>query len=187
MPHLLLHPHSRSPRRLAVTAAVAVLAVGAVALAGCTSAAPSTPGTTAAAAVEITGAGSTFDAPFFTAAFAAYQQAHLGVAVSYAAVGSSAGITRYVARQADFGATDVPASPADLAGASGATLQVPVDLGAVAVAYNVFNNGSGWWSARPTARSPRRAPLNWTSGIRRSDAVPAGSTAPRSSRPCKRP
>jgi len=143
MPYLLLHPHSRSPRRLAVTAAVAVLAAGAVALAGCTSAATSTPGTTAAAAVEITGAGSTFDAPFFTAAFAAYQQAHLGVAVSYAAVGSSAGITRYVARQADFGATDVPASRADLAGANGTTLQVPVDLGAVAVAYNAITNGSG--------------------------------------------
>ena len=101
MPHLLLHPHSRSPRRrAAVTAAVAVLAAGAVALAGCTSAAPSTPAATvAAAAVEITGAGSTFDAPFFTAAFAAYQQAHPGVAVSYAAVGSSAGITRFAAGQ----------------------------------------------------------------------------------------
>jgi len=143
MPHLLLHPHSRPPRRLVVTAAVAVLAAGAVALAGCTSNATSTPGTTAAAGVEITGAGSTFDAPFFTAAFAAYQQAHLGVAVSYAAVGSSAGITRYAAGQVDFGATDVPASAADLAGAVSATLQVPVDLGAVAVAYNAFNNGSG--------------------------------------------
>ena len=101
MPHLLLHPHSRSPRhRVAVPAAAAVLAAAAVALAGCTSAAPSTPGPRAAAgAVQITGAGSTFDAPFFTAAFAAYQQAHLGIAVSYAAVGSSAGITRYAAGQ----------------------------------------------------------------------------------------
>ena len=87
--------------------------------------------------------GSTFDAPFFTAAFAAYQQAHLGVAVSYAAVGSSAGITRFAAGQVGFGATDVPASPADLAGASGPTVQVPVDLGAVVVAYNVITNGSG--------------------------------------------
>ena len=93
--------------------------------------------------MRITGAGSTFDAPFFTAAFAAYQQAHPGVAVSYAAVGSSAGITRFAAGQADFGATDVPASPADLAGASGTTVQVPVDLGAVAVAYNAITNGSG--------------------------------------------
>ena len=73
--------------------------------------------------MRITGAGSTFDAPFFTAAFAAYQQAHPGTAVSYAAVGSSAGITRFTAGQVGFGATDVPASPADLAGASGTTLR----------------------------------------------------------------
>jgi phosphate transport system substrate-binding protein len=146
MPHLLLHPHSRSPRRLVVVSvAAALLATAAIALAGCTSAAPSTPepSVAAASAVRITGAGSTFDAPFFSAAFAAYQQAHPGTAVSYAAVGSSAGITRFTAGQADFGATDVPASPADLAGASGTTVQVPVDLGAVAVAYNAITGGSG--------------------------------------------
>jgi phosphate transport system substrate-binding protein len=122
-----------------------LLAVAVVTLAGCTSAAPATPGPSVAAAssVRITGAGSTFDAPFFTAAFAAYQQAHPGISVSYAAVGSSAGITRYTAGQVDFGATDVPASPADLAGTSGTTLQVPVDLGAVVVAYNALAGGSG--------------------------------------------
>jgi phosphate transport system substrate-binding protein len=43
----------------------------------------------------------------------------------------------------NFGATDVPASPADLAAASGTTVQVPVDLGAVAVAYNAITNGNG--------------------------------------------
>jgi phosphate transport system substrate-binding protein len=143
MPHLLLRPHSRSPRRrVAMTAAAAVLAAGAVALAGCTSAATSPPGTTAAAAVEITGAGSTFDAPFFAAAFAAYQQANPGTAVSYAAVGSSAGITRYAAGQADFGATDVPASPADLAGARGATLQVPVVAFSVGISARIVD---GWY------------------------------------------
>ncbi len=146
MPHLLSHPRSRSPRRaVAVSGAAAVLAVAAVALAGCTSAVPATqgPSVVAASSVRITGAGSTFDAPFFTAAFAAYQQAHPGIAVSYAAVGSSAGITRYAAGQVGFGATDVPASPADLAGTSGTTLQVPVDLGAVVVAYNAQTGGSG--------------------------------------------
>ena len=47
--------------------------------------------------VRLTGAGSTFDAPFFTKAFAAYQQSRPGVTVSYASVGSSAGITRFTA------------------------------------------------------------------------------------------
>jgi ABC-type phosphate transport system substrate-binding protein len=71
-------------------------------------------------------------------AFPRYQQQHPGVAISYSAVGSSAGITAFTAGQVNFGASDVPASPADLAGARGGTaLRVPVDLGAVVVAYNL--------------------------------------------------
>ena len=56
----------------------------------------------------LTGAGSTFDAPFFSAAFARYQQQHPGVTISYSAVGSSAGIAAFSAGQVDFGASDVP-------------------------------------------------------------------------------
>ena len=53
------------------------------------------------------------------------------------------GITRFTAGQADFGATDVPASAADLAGARGGpAIQVPVDLGAVAVSYDVQARGN---------------------------------------------
>jgi phosphate transport system substrate-binding protein len=118
--------------------AAGVLALLAVALTACSTATSTRPDTAAADVVELTGAGSTFDAPFFTSAFAAYQQAHPAVAVNYAAVGSSAGITRFAAGQVNFGATDVPASTTDLAAARGGpALQVPVDLGAVAVAYNV--------------------------------------------------
>jgi phosphate transport system substrate-binding protein len=135
MPHLLPHPTTRP--RLAM-APIAVLALLAAALTACSSSTTSTQAATAAAAdTQLTGAGSTFDAPFFASAFAAYQQAHPAVAISYAAVGSSAGITRFAAGQVNFGATDVPASATDLAGARGGpALQVPVDLGAVAVAYN---------------------------------------------------
>jgi phosphate transport system substrate-binding protein len=108
----------------------------AAAVTGCSADSGSPP--QAAAAVRLTGAGSTFDAPFFTAAFPAYQHANPGVAVSYSAVGSSAGITRFTAGQVSFGATDVPATAAGLAGArGGAAVQVPVDLGAVVIAYNL--------------------------------------------------
>ena len=94
--------------------------------------------------MRLTGAGSTFDAPFFTKAFAAYQQSRPGVTVSYASVGSSAGITRFTAGTVNFGATDVPASSTDLAAARGGpAVQVPVDLGGISVAYNVMTlNGS---------------------------------------------
>jgi phosphate transport system substrate-binding protein len=138
MPHLL--PLTRRPRPAAAMTAAAALGLLA-ALTACTNTSTTRP--SAADAVRLTGAGSTFDAPFFTKAFTAYQQANPAVAVSYAAVGSSAGITRFAAGQVNFGATDVPASTVDLAGARGGpTLQVPVDLGAVAVAYNALMSGN---------------------------------------------
>ena len=76
------------------------------------------------------GAGSTFDAPFFAVAFTKYQQQHPGVTVSYAVVGSSAGIAAISAQQVDFGAADVPMTAAEQAAARGGPItQVPVDLG----------------------------------------------------------
>jgi len=136
MPHLLSHPHPRRP----LPKAAGLLALLAAALTACTSTATSAahPAAVDTTVAQLTGAGSTFDAPFFNLAFHAYRQDHPGVTVRYAAVGSSAGIARFAAGQVNFGATDVPASTADLAGASGGpALQVPAVLGAVAVAYNV--------------------------------------------------
>jgi len=94
------------------------------------------------AAVSLTGAGSTFDAPFFTAAFARYHQLHPAFSVSYAAVGSGAGIKGFSAGTVDFGASDVPMTAAEQAAARGGPIvQVPVDLGAVVVSYNLDNTG----------------------------------------------
>ena len=128
MPHLLPRTGTSKPPRAAAALGAAALAMAA-ALTACTSSATSTgtlqasPGATT---VRLTGAGSTFDAPFFTKAFAAYQQSRPGVTVGYAAVGSSAGITRFTAGTVNFGATDVPASSTDLAAARGGpVVQVP--------------------------------------------------------------
>jgi phosphate transport system substrate-binding protein len=86
----------------------------------------------------LTGAGSTFDAPFFSAAFARYQQQHPGVTIGYSAVGSSAGIAAISARQVDFGASDVPMTATEQAAATGGPItQVPVALGGEGVAYNL--------------------------------------------------
>jgi phosphate transport system substrate-binding protein len=88
----------------------------------------STPGAPAVAAatagpgghaLALNGSGSTFDAPFFAVAFARYQQQHPGVAISYSAVGSTAGIAAFSARQADFGASDVPMTASEQAAAQG--------------------------------------------------------------------
>jgi phosphate transport system substrate-binding protein len=86
----------------------------------------------------LTGSGSTFDAPFFDLAFANYHQQHPGVSISYAAVGSGAGITAFSAKKADFGASDVPMTASEQAAASGGpSVQVPVDLGAEVVVYHL--------------------------------------------------
>jgi phosphate transport system substrate-binding protein len=55
-------------------------------------------------------------------------------------VGSGAGIQQFTAKTVDFGATDAPMKPDELAAAQkagGAVLHIPMVLGAVAVTYNV--------------------------------------------------
>jgi phosphate transport system substrate-binding protein len=89
------------------------------------------------ASVTLTGAGSSFDNPFFTAAFFAYHANHADVTVNYASVGSSAGIAQFQAGTVNFGATDVPMTSDQIAQAKGATLQVPVALGGLAVVYHL--------------------------------------------------
>ena len=103
MPHLLLHPHSRSRRAARPGRRGGLLAAGRARSPRARAPRPAPPQPASPPTrSELTGAGSTFDAPFFNLAFPAYQQAHPGVAVSYAAVGSSAGITRFTAGQVEL-------------------------------------------------------------------------------------
>jgi len=101
----------------------------------------------AMAATQLTGAGSSFDAPFFTRAFYNYSQSHSDVIVNYASIGSGGGIAQFTAKTVDFGATDVPMNKDELAKAKEPVLQVPVALGCVAVMYNVLGAPMG---LRPT-------------------------------------
>lgn len=138
--------HHRTTHRTRTGTLSAGAVIIALTLAACTTTTNSTsssaPGTTAAAAsgpdMTLTGAGSTFDAPFFELAFAKYHQQHPDVTVGYSAVGSSAGIAAFSTKQADFGASDVPMTAAEQAAAKGGqVVQVPVDLGAEGVVYNL--------------------------------------------------
>jgi phosphate transport system substrate-binding protein len=121
-----------SAGRLTVIAAVATAI--AVACGG----SPSTSGTDVGKG-SLTGAGSTFIAPFFQKAFFDYNVKYPDVSVNYQAVGSGAGIQQFTAKTVDFGATDVPMGSSDISSAGGdSTLtQIPTVLGAVAVAFNV--------------------------------------------------
>ncbi len=145
------HAKPSSKRRHAphlATAAVAAIVL--LALGACTSTpsagttgspapAPATAGAIPAGHTgALNGAGSTFDAPFFSVAFTRYQQQHSRVTVSYSAVGSSAGIAAFGARHVDFGASDVPMTASEQAAASGgAVAQVPVALGGEGAACNL--------------------------------------------------
>lgn len=142
-------PHHITHRARAATLSAGAAAVLALAVAACSASAPAStsaispaPATSAAGAsttaVTLTGAGSTFDAPFFGLAFAKYHQQHPGVRISYSSVGSSAGIAAFTAQHVNFGASDVPMTATEQAAAHGGPpVQVPVDLGADVVVYHL--------------------------------------------------
>ena len=137
-----LHRHPAHPAIWAAAAAIIVFAAGA-----CTSTTTTNTSASAVAAAStgpgghkptLTGSGSTFDAPFFSAAFAKYQQQHPSVTIGYSAVGSSAGIAAISAQQVNFGASDVPMTASEQTAAKGGPItQVPVDLGGEGVVYNL--------------------------------------------------
>jgi phosphate transport system substrate-binding protein len=137
-----LQRHPAHPALWAAAAVIIVLAVGA-----CTSTTTTSTSASAVAAAStgpgghkptLTGSGSTFDAPFFSAAFPSYQQQHPGVSIGYSAVGSSAGIAAISAQQVNFGASDVPMTTSEQAAAKGGPItQVPVALGGEGIAYNL--------------------------------------------------
>ena len=137
------------PRRSAHPATWATAVVITLLTAACSSSGATTPSAPASVlgaasaspgghALTLTGAGSTFDAPFFSVAFARYQQQHPGVAVGYSVVGSSAGIAAFSTQRVDFGASDVPMTSGEQTAARGGPVtQVPVALGGEGIAYNL--------------------------------------------------
>jgi phosphate transport system substrate-binding protein len=110
---------------LAVVAAVVGLGAGTIA---------------AAATTQITGAGATFDLPFFARAFFEYNKNHDDVQVNYQSIGSGGGIQQFTAQTVDFGASDVPLNATELKAAqaaNGDVVEFPVTLGGEAIAFNV--------------------------------------------------
>lgn len=105
---------------------------------------PARPIASHSSVLHLTGAGSTFDAPFFEAAFARYQQFHPGISITYDAVGSGQGIERFSADTVNFGASDVPMTTAEqVAARGGPVVQVPIDLGAVVVSFRIQTSNPG--------------------------------------------
>jgi phosphate transport system substrate-binding protein len=119
----------------------------------CTSSAPggvlSTACDTQSAAATLTGAGANSIAPFFTKAFFSYNQANPNVKVNYSPAGSSVGVTDIEQNTVQFGDSEVPI-PTPATGNQGNILQVPVDLGGVAISYNITGVKTGLKLDGPT-------------------------------------
>jgi phosphate transport system substrate-binding protein len=100
----------------------------------------------AAATTQITGAGATFDLPFFARAFFEYNKNHGDVEVNYQSIGSGGGIQQFTSQTVDFGASDVPLNAAELKAAqaaNGDVVEFPVALGGEAIAYNIPGTAKG--------------------------------------------
>jgi phosphate transport system substrate-binding protein len=95
-------------------------------------------GTSTAAALasaNLNGAGATFPAPFYQAAFQGLAAAG-GPKVNYQSVGSGAGVRQFLAGTVDFAASDEPIKPAEAAKVARGVIQFPTVGGTIAVAYN---------------------------------------------------
>jgi len=113
--------------------ALAILATSVVVAGAFASAA--SPASQRAADTKITGAGSSFVFPLVSQWIPALGPA-LGIDLTYAAVGSGAGIAQITARTVDFGASDAPMSPDQFSACKGC-VQIPWALAATSIPYNV--------------------------------------------------
>ncbi len=88
----------------------------------------------------ITGAGSTFVYPVLSAWAADYRK-QAGVNINYQSIGSGGGIAQVKAGTVDFGASDKPLPPEDLA--TSGLAQFPLVIGGVVPVVNVGGIGAG--------------------------------------------
>ena len=84
---------------------------------------------------SLSGAGASFPAAIYTRWF--QELAPQGIKVNYQSVGSGAGVRQFQAGTVDFGASDAPMKPEDIAKVPRGVLQIPMTAGAIAVAYNL--------------------------------------------------
>lgn len=102
-------------------------------------------------AATITGAGSTFAAPLYSQLGSEYKKSD-NVTINYQPVGSGAGVSQFIAKTVNYGATDVPLKDSEVekAQANGEPMNIPVAFGAITVSYNVSGLKTGLKLDGPT-------------------------------------
>src|SRR6266581_7247348 len=88
-----------------------------------------------AGAAEISGAGATFPYPIYAKWAEAYK-AKTGTSMNYQSIGSGGGIKQITAKTVDFGASDMPLKPEDLA--KNNLQQFPMVMGGVVLVINLL-------------------------------------------------
>ncbi|MBL0939514.1 MAG: phosphate ABC transporter substrate-binding protein PstS [Gemmatimonadaceae bacterium] len=97
--------------------------------------------------VDLTGGGASFPYPLYARWFNEYAPI-ARVRINYRAESSGEGIRHVINRSADFGATDVPMSDAQMRRVGAQVLHIPTAVGAVGITYNLPT------IARPLRLSP---------------------------------
>jgi len=87
-----------------------------------------------ASAIDITGAGATFPYPIYAKWADAYKQ-KTGTGMNYQSIGSGGGIKQIESNTVDFGASDMPLTPDDLA--KGGLMQFPTVIGGAVPVVNL--------------------------------------------------
>ncbi|MCL2011647.1 MAG: phosphate ABC transporter substrate-binding protein PstS [Cystobacterineae bacterium] len=87
--------------------------------------------------IDIQGAGASFPYPLYSKWMFEYQKREPLIHVNYQSIGSGGGIRQITEKIIDFGASDAPMTPEELAKVSGKIFHIPTTLGAVVVAYNL--------------------------------------------------
>jgi len=100
-----------------------------------------------AMAAEITGAGATFPAPIYGKWAEAYQKA-TGNKINYQSIGSGGGIKQINAKTVDFGASDMPLTPAELD--KNGLMQFPAVIGGEVLVVNIAGVKPGEMRLTPT-------------------------------------
>lgn len=96
--------------------------------------------TQGASAAEMTGAGATFPYPIYAKWAEAYKAA-TGTSLNYQSIGSGGGINQIEAKTVDFGASDMPLKPEDLA--KNSLTQFPAIMGGEVMLVNLPGIGKG--------------------------------------------
>jgi phosphate transport system substrate-binding protein len=85
----------------------------------------------------LTGVGASSIQPFYSTLFYRYAQLNQRLKVNYSPSGSGPGVSAIQQNTANFGQSEIPMTATQLAAAKGPVIQVPVDLGGVAISYHL--------------------------------------------------